>query len=73
MASVAHFALPIQSEEIAMGLHERIVRWRRYRTMVRELSAYPLHELSELGIARADIGRIAWDETVGRSAPPRIS
>jgi uncharacterized protein YjiS (DUF1127 family) len=56
-----------------MSIHERIVRWRRYRTMVREMSAYRHHELTELGIARADIGRIAWDATFGRSAPPRVS
>jgi uncharacterized protein YjiS (DUF1127 family) len=48
-------------EEIDMNLRERIHRWRRYRTLIREMGDYSHHELTELGIARADIGRIAWN------------
>ena len=42
-------------------METRFQRWRRHRRMVRELNDYSNHELSELGIARADIGRIALD------------
>jgi uncharacterized protein YjiS (DUF1127 family) len=51
-------------------------RWRRYHRMVRELNDYSNHELSELGITRADIGRIALDANlqvavrIGRGAGP---
>jgi uncharacterized protein YjiS (DUF1127 family) len=34
-------------------------RWRRYQQIVRELECYSNGELTELGIAAADIGRIA--------------
>jgi uncharacterized protein YjiS (DUF1127 family) len=42
-------------------IKQRLRRWRRYRTTVRELQEYRHHELSELGIARPDIHRIARD------------
>jgi uncharacterized protein YjiS (DUF1127 family) len=47
-------------EEIEMSIRERILRRRRYKLLFRELSEFSHHELTELGIARADIGRIAW-------------
>jgi uncharacterized protein YjiS (DUF1127 family) len=40
-------------------IRERLRRWRRYRTVVRELQEYGHRELGELGIARNDIARIA--------------
>jgi uncharacterized protein YjiS (DUF1127 family) len=40
-------------------MRERLRRWRHYRRTVRELQEYRHHELSELGIARSDIDRIA--------------
>ena len=43
-----------------MSIRERILRRRRYKLLVRELSEFSHHELTELGIARADIGRVAW-------------
>lgn len=44
-------------------LKERFHRWRRYRTTIRELESYSHHELNELGIARADIVRVALAAT----------
>ena len=41
-----------------MDITERYRRWRRYRTMVRELQSYTHRELSDLGIARQDIEQI---------------
>jgi len=48
-----------------MNMKERFRRWRRYQQTVRELRGYSPHELSELGIASADIGRIALDTAFG--------
>jgi uncharacterized protein YjiS (DUF1127 family) len=42
-----------------MSIKEIFRRWRRYRQIVRELECYSHQELTELGIAPADIGRIA--------------
>ena len=43
-----------------MSIRERIQRRRRYWLLVREMSEFSYHELTELGIARADISRVAW-------------
>ena len=40
-------------------LYGRYRRWRRYRETVRELQGLSRRELSDLGIARGDIGRLA--------------
>jgi uncharacterized protein YjiS (DUF1127 family) len=48
-----------------MNMKEGFRRWRRYQQIVRELRGYSHHELTELGIAPADIGRIAWDAALG--------
>jgi uncharacterized protein YjiS (DUF1127 family) len=37
----------------------RYRRWRRYRETVRELQGLSARELSDLGIHRSDIGRLA--------------
>lgn len=37
----------------------RYRRWRRYRDTVRELSGLSTRELTDLGINRSDIGRLA--------------
>ncbi len=52
-----------------MTLRDRIRRRREYKMLVREMSEFSHHELTELGIARADIGRIAWDAAYGRADP----
>ena len=44
-----------------MNIRENYRRLQRYRMMVRELRDYSHHELTELGVARADIGRIAFN------------
>jgi uncharacterized protein YjiS (DUF1127 family) len=44
---------------MTMNLKEGFRRWRRYQQLVRELSSYSHHELTELGTAPADIGRLA--------------
>ncbi len=51
-----------------MRITENFRRWRRYRTMVRELRGYSHHELTELGIATADIDRIAAGAVYGMNA-----
>jgi hypothetical protein len=58
--SPALFAGRGETEEIDMSIRERILRRRRYQLLVRELSEFSHHELIELGIAPADIGRVAW-------------
>ena len=40
-------------------LKSRITTWKRYSRTVNELQALTNRELSDLGIARADISRIA--------------
>ena len=37
----------------------RIQRWRRYRTTVRELQNLSSRELQDLGLSRGDIRRVA--------------
>lgn len=44
----------------------RLRRHRRYRRMVRELHDYARNELTELGIAPADIDRVARDAAYGQ-------
>lgn len=51
-----------------MDFAELRERRRRYRTMRRELREYSHHELTELGIARADIDRISFEAAYGRPA-----
>ena len=41
------------------NLMDRYRRWRRYRETVRELQGLSSRELGDLGIIRADIGRLA--------------
>jgi uncharacterized protein YjiS (DUF1127 family) len=40
-------------------LYGRFRRWRRYRDTVRELQGLSTRELTDLGITRGDIGRLA--------------
>ena len=41
------------------NLYSRYRRWRRFRETVRELQGLSTRELDDLGIRRADIGRLA--------------
>jgi uncharacterized protein YjiS (DUF1127 family) len=54
-----------------MNIRDRIRRRRRYKVLVREMGEFSHHELTEMGIARADIGRIAWDAVYGAPPPGR--
>jgi uncharacterized protein YjiS (DUF1127 family) len=36
-------------------------RWRRYDASLRELSRLGDRELSDIGISRSEIPRVAWD------------
>ena len=38
-------------------------QWRRYNVNLRELSQLGDRELSDMGISRSDIPRIAWDDS----------
>ena len=40
-------------------ISQKITAWRRYREAVRELWAMSDHELSDIGIHRCDIDRVA--------------
>ncbi len=42
-----------------MDVRQSYSRWRRYRAVLRELDTYSRRELSELGIAPQDVGRVA--------------
>lgn len=35
--------------------------WRRYETSLRELSRLGDRELADIGVARSEIARIAWE------------
>ena len=35
--------------------------WRRFNTNLRELNSLGDRELSDIGISRSDIPRVAWD------------
>jgi uncharacterized protein YjiS (DUF1127 family) len=54
-----------------MNIRDRIRRRRHYKTLVCEMSEFSHRELTELGIARADIGRIARDAVYGEPTPGR--
>jgi uncharacterized protein YjiS (DUF1127 family) len=43
-----------------MNLRNRIQKWRQYRHNLSELQLCTDRDLADLGIARADIRRIAW-------------
>lgn len=44
-----------------MGIRTTFKRWTAYQQTVRELTALDNRQLSDLGITRNDIGRIARD------------
>jgi uncharacterized protein YjiS (DUF1127 family) len=46
-----------------LDLRERYRRWRQYRTMVAELRQYSAGQITELGIADADIESVAREAT----------
>lgn len=43
------------------SFYSQLRRWRRYRETVRELSNLSSRELSDVGIVRGDINRVARD------------
>lgn len=44
-----------------MGIRKTFQRWNAYQQTVRELNALGNRELTDLGIARSDIQRVARD------------
>lgn len=38
-------------------------QWRRYNTSLRELARLGDRELSDIGITRSDIPRVAWENS----------
>jgi uncharacterized protein YjiS (DUF1127 family) len=46
---------------------------REFRAVLAELNGYSDRELSELGLARSDIARIAYDDAERRLAAPATS
>ena len=44
-----------------MGIRQTIKKWAAYQQTVRELNALDTRQLSDLGITRTDIQRIARD------------
>ena len=51
---------------ILMALQSGYGRWRQYRTIEAELRQYSRDELTELGIAPSDIGRVSADHAWGQ-------
>ena len=51
-----------------MGIRTTFKRWSAYQQTVRELQALNNRELNDLGIARADIAKVARQH--GRSVQP---
>ena len=52
-------------------LSEGLRTYRHYRTVLRELRSYSVAELNDLGVAPADIGRLALEEAERRTAAQR--
>jgi uncharacterized protein YjiS (DUF1127 family) len=48
-----------------MGIRQTIKKWAAYQQTVRELAALDNRQLSDLGITRSDIQRIARDHARG--------
>ena len=48
-----------QERDITMNIAKKISSWRKYRETVTELGRMSDRELSDLGIGRADIRRVA--------------
>ena len=44
-----------------MGIRQTFKKWAAYQQTVRELNALDTRQLSDLGIARTDIQRVARD------------
>jgi uncharacterized protein YjiS (DUF1127 family) len=44
-----------------LSLFRFLQSWRRYNTSLRQLSQLGDRELSDIGISRSDIPRVAWD------------
>lgn len=44
-----------------MGIRQTLKKWAAYQQTVRELNALDNRQLSDLGISRTDISRIARD------------
>ena len=42
-----------------MGIRQTLKRWASYQQTVRELAALDTRQLNDLGINRADIGKVA--------------
>ena len=56
-------------------LHETSRLWamrREFRAVLTELKGYSDRELVELGLRRADIARLAWEEAERRIATPPV-
>ncbi|MEM6729193.1 MAG: DUF1127 domain-containing protein [Pseudomonadota bacterium] len=61
----ARFDLVTRMRAAAAGAAEAWTQWRLYRTTFVELSDLSDRELDDLGIARADLKRIARETTYG--------
>jgi uncharacterized protein YjiS (DUF1127 family) len=48
-----------------MGIRQTLKKWAAYQQTVRELAALDNRQLTDLGITRADIQRIARDHARG--------
>jgi len=57
--STSPIRLRIEESETIMNFKKSYSVWRKYRQTVNELSRMSDRELSDLGIARGDIGNIA--------------
>jgi len=50
-----------EGEMIIVNVLELLRAWRRYNSSLRELNQLGDRELSDIGISRSDIPRVAWE------------
>jgi len=50
-----------EGEMIIANVLELLRAWRRYNSSLRELNQLGDRELSDIGISRSDIPRVAWE------------
>ena len=50
---------------LVAGLVRMLRGWRRYDEYLRELNRLDDRELADIGIARCDIQRVAWESACG--------
>lgn len=58
---VAHYIGCVNEKETVMDIRKTFKKWAAYQQTVRELNSLDNRQLTDLGISRSDIQRIARD------------